>query len=79
MVSTCFSKGTAQYCAKLCINSGWVSFDAKLGVFLAKGTAGVARVVTLFSNETCSCIPQSVRDCYHIYTSSKDEHRQLCS
>ena len=64
IVSVSSSKGTAQYHAKLCIDSGCVSFDAKLGVFLVMGTAGVAEVVTLFPNETCSC--PSKCDCYHI-------------
>ena len=57
-------KGTAQYRAKLCIASGFVSFDAKLGVFLVKGTTGTARVVTVFPTETCSC--PSKCGCYHI-------------
>ena len=64
IVSASSCKGSAQYRAKLCIASGFVSFDAKLGVFLVKGTTGTARVVTVFPTETCSC--PSKCDCYHI-------------
>ena len=63
-VNACSTKGTAQYRAKMCIEGGCVSFDAKLSVFLVKGTSGVARVVTVFPSETCSC--PSKHDCYHI-------------
>ena len=64
IVSASSCKGSAQYRTKLCIASGFVSFDAKLGVFLVKGTTGTARVVTVFPTETCSC--PSKCDCYHI-------------
>ena len=64
IVSASSCKGSAQYRAKLCIASVFVSFDAKLGVFLVKGTTGTARVVTVFPTETCSC--PSKCDCYHI-------------
>ncbi len=46
------------------LEKGNISFDNKLHCFMVKGTSGVLRVVTLFSQESCSC--PSNGECYHL-------------
>ena len=65
-MSRCISS-EARAC--LLLESNMISFDSKLHVFTVKGSSGVARVVTLFPKQSCSC--PSTGECYHILAVKK--------
>ena len=54
---------TAAERASVVINSGQISFDAKLSIFTVNGTTE-PRVVRLFPSVTCSCPAKG--NCYHV-------------
>ena len=46
------------------IDTGSISLDSKLGVFLVNGSRQEARVVRLFPKQSCSCPATAL--CYHV-------------